>query len=136
MLDVKKALDNLPEYSTSAGAHYDHEPLRICGENGIGSPDLRVNSVCLNGEGKIGMNHENLYIHRTKELHGFCKTDRKPYDLIVCFTLIALANAYNDPKIFTFSSDGNKKDYQPAAELYTKLIGEIYTTTRNIIDNL
>jgi hypothetical protein len=42
---------------------------------------------------------------------------------LVCCSLIALANNLPTDD-FSFSSDGNAKDWQPALDLYTEIIGE------------
>jgi hypothetical protein len=51
---------------------------------------------------------------------NFCKTARKPYDLLVCCALISLANNYPE-KVFSFSSDGHFQDWQPAIDFYTRI---------------
>lgn len=59
--------------------------------------------------------HENVYI--TKELSesfSFCKTARKPYDLIVVATIVA-AHLVN-PDGFSLSTDGDEEDLQPGIQ--------------------
>lgn len=55
---------------------------------------------------------------------SFCKTQHRPYDLLVCCALIALKN--NLPEEFSFSSDGDigGEDWHPALCFYEEEIGE------------
>ena len=49
----------------------------------------------------------------------FCKTNRKPYDIIVSLVLLSLSNNIQD---FTFSSDGTLEDWNVPIYIYEKYI--------------
>jgi len=49
----------------------------------------------------------------------FCKTHRKPYDIIVSLVLLSLSNNISE---FTFSSDGTLEDWQVPISIYEKYI--------------
>lgn len=49
----------------------------------------------------------------------FCKTNRKPYDIIVSLVLLSLSNNIQE---FTFSSDGTFEDWNIPISIYEKYI--------------
>ena len=59
---------------------------------------------------------------------NFCKTARKPYDLLVCACLIAAKKELN----YEVHSDGKKEDWQPAIDFYNKVTGS-GVTFENIV---
>ncbi len=61
-----------------------------------------------------------LFDFNEKCEYTFCKTNRKPYDIIVSIVLLSLANNISD---FTFSSDGNLEDWKFPISIYEKYIG-------------
>lgn len=133
--EINTILQALPEKTDTAGGGYSDEPLSIFGSDGTGKPEIKNNLICFNGDRSKDLDHEPFYLKRLgKDAWKFCKTTRKPYDLLACCSLIALANAYNDANIFSFSSDGDKEDWEPAIQLYNKTIGEI--TSPVVIDML
>ena len=92
--------------------------------------------VIVNGSGEVGTkptinhdiisfngvdddSHETFYIPFSKREWNFCKTARKPYDLIVCVSLLILDHFH----ILTFSSDGeiDGDDWKEAQKLFTKM---------------
>lgn len=79
-----------------------------------------------NGDEKQGLDHETFaikwYAHQGKA-DDFCKTARKPYDLLVCFSLLAFKAAFHDYKVFHFSSDGDNSDWEEAKDLFTRITG-------------
>jgi hypothetical protein len=56
--------------------------------------------------------------------NDFCKTSRKPYDLLVCFALLTFAEIL--PEAFEFSSDGDMEDaeWQQGVEYYETFTGK------------
>ena len=91
---------------------------------GTGKPVFTTNEINFNGDGNKDLDHETFYFAFTgKELEfAFCKTARKPYDLMVCLCLLSLKD--NLPG-FNFSSDGDLEDWQPAIDFYTEHIGPL-----------
>lgn len=72
------------------------------------------------------MDHETFSIKwypKEGSENGFCKTNRKPYDILVCFSLLAFKHSFNDYKVFHFSSNGNDEEWKPAKELFYGLSG-------------
>ena len=61
----------------------------------------------------------------------FCKTNRKPYDIIVSLVLLSLSNNIHE---FTFSSDGTLEDWNFAIYTYEKYIRPY--ERNDIINNL
>lgn len=58
-------------------------------------------SIAFNGKEDLG--HETFFFCPQSDDFHFCKTARKPYDLLVCCTLIILKHHFPH---FSFSSDG------------------------------
>lgn len=81
--------------------------IDICGWNGDGEPKLLDDEINFNGKEELC--HENCHIKLNmpdKEdwEFNFCKTAEKPYDLLVCLTLMAFKHCFGDD--FNYSSDG------------------------------
>jgi len=132
----KKLHDNLPEYSESAGGYYNDEKIKIgngAGENN--KPEFSKHTVCFNGVGKNS--HETFHVGLTKLESDFCKTARKPYDLLVVACLLAAVDFLD----YTFTSDGFTDYYDernsvkihectdllPALNFYNEVMGTDYT---------
>lgn len=116
-----------------AGGYYDDVPCKIRGGLGRGTPMINESQIWFNGDEKKGMDHETFDIKWYPEggiVKDFCKTNRKPYDILVCVSLLAFKHAFDDPKVFTFSSDGDNSDWEPAKDLFTRItgsyVGEIF----------
>jgi hypothetical protein len=76
--------------------------------------------VCFNGVGDLA--HETFVIEK-KGSDDFCKTARKPYDLLVVACLIAAWQILN----YRFGSDGfdpdgSCNDLQPAIDYYNEVM--------------
>lgn len=95
--------------------------LILAGPLGEGSPIFDHKLIAFNGKGDDSC--ESIYIDREGSFvsnyrsavqhHGywygvigqaFCKTDRNPYDILVCLTLLTLKSVFKDQ--FEFHSDG------------------------------
>lgn len=101
---------------------------KICGGNGTGKPIINESEIWLNGDAAQQLDHETFSLHwyRPNErgaMRDFCKTARKPYDLIVCFSLLIFAEIF--PEAFEFSSDGGMRDreWERAVEIYEAFTG-------------
>lgn len=130
--DIKHLLKNLPEHSFSAGGYHSEENIIIKGGLGKGKPTVNKNKIWLNGDGEKDLDHETFAIDLfealplyyedyqiEKGVSGFCKTARKPYDLVVCVSLLILKEHLGED--FDFSSDGGLEDWEQAILLYIKL---------------
>ena len=94
---------------------------------------MNESQVWFNGDEKTGMDHETFSIKWYPDggiAKDFCKTARKPYDIMVCFSLLALNHAIDNPDAFSFSSDGDNSDWEEAKNLFTRItgsfVGEIF----------
>lgn len=81
-------------------------------------PIFNKNVILFNGIEKFGC---DIFLFDFTEPNEFifCKTDRKPYDIIVSLVLLSLSN--NIPE-FTFSSDGDLEDWAIPIYIYQKYI--------------
>ena len=127
-------MSNLPETTDTAGGYFSKYKLNLAGGNGTGKPIINNKKIFFNGltEGKKDLSHETFSIIYDKPKSDFCKTNRKPYDFMVCLTLISLKNNIPD---FYFDSDGDYYDWIPAIEFYKKHIGEIRFDIENILNS-
>ena len=122
LAEVKKMVGLLPAKSETAGGYYSEHQLKICGGTGDGEPEFSKTRIEFNGDESQGLNHETFRVEFNKPTKfDFCKTARKPYDMLVCLCLISLRN--NIPGGFECSSDGDLEDWEPAYEFYEKHIG-------------
>ena len=117
-----------------AGGFCDDIPCIIRGGLGGGRPMINESQVWFNGDEKTGMDHETFgirwYDNSNPNGFGFCKTSRKPYDLLVCVSLLAFKHAFDDTRVFNFSSDGDNAEWQTAKDVFTSItgsfVGEIF----------
>jgi len=116
----KKAIDeivtlknNLPKEIVIKGGQGDDEPI------------FNEKEIWFNGNSESDEDHETFGITLEQPEPRYqggnvnfdsCKTARKPYDLLVCASLIAL-NKYM-PKAFTYSSDGGEEDWKKPKAFY------------------
>ena len=115
----KKLYEALPEKSGTAGGYASDQKIEIRGGDGTGKPEFTKEKVWFNGNSKNGTDHETLGIS-SKDKNGwnFCKTQRKPYDLLVCAVLIAS----HDLLGYEVTSDGDLDDWIPAMKFYLDTI--------------
>jgi hypothetical protein len=110
----------------------------IRGGLGEGTPMINESQVWFNGDAKKGLDHETFGIKwfDNQRTHDFCKTARKPYDLLVCVSLLAFKHAFDNPVVFRFSSDGDNAEWEDARNLYMDItfshIGEIFPEESNL----
>lgn len=112
----KRLYENLPETSKTAGGYYSGEKIEI--GDGMGElsetnkPEFSETAVIFNGVGRNS--HETFAIEHKDTKWAFCKTARKPYDLLVCACLIAAADILG----YKLKSDGCYEDWHPAISFY------------------
>jgi hypothetical protein len=81
----------------------DASPVTICGPKGQGLPILNeADGIRLNGFEAAGEAYETFHLRGTKnpaypDMWTFCKTEEKPYDVVVTAILIAAAVRSLDP---------------------------------------
>lgn len=110
-----------------AGGYYDESHCKIRGGMGTGLPVFKEDEILFNGDAKQYLDHESFFLtwnnkDGERDVWGFCKTARKPYDVLVCMSLIALEESFNDPKVFSYSSDGDEDDWYRARDLYREIL--------------
>jgi hypothetical protein len=95
--------------------------------NSISPPLINKQEITFNGIGDLG--HETFWLTREQQptpqwqttpnplgTFSFCKTANKPYDLLVCATLL-IAKCYADD-VFTLASDGEwEREWDQAKKL-------------------
>lgn len=128
--DVKKLYKNLPAVSKSAGACYLDEPILIRDGHGKGQPIFSEEEIIFNGNESTDMSHET-FVFRRSEFNEFCKTARKPYDLLVCLVLLSAQKHFGDN--MEISSDGNYIDWEPAIDEYEKIMGEVPVVPKSLL---
>jgi hypothetical protein len=120
-------------HAGQAGGYYDDQPCIIRGGLGEGTPMINESQVWFNGDEKTEMSHETFNVQwfpSGGSAKDFCKTARKPYDILVCVSLLAFKHAFDNPDVFTFSSDGDNAEWEEAKDLFTRItgsfVGEIF----------
>lgn len=116
----RKLYYSLPEKTNTAGGYHADDNLEIAGSNGEGKPQFTDEFVVFNGKDELA--HETFFID-INGTNDFCKTARKPYDLLVVACLIA-AWQILDYKFSSdaFNQDGTCDDLQPAIDFYNQVI--------------
>lgn len=122
MMAFSRLCQEMPSSSRSAGGYYSNDPLAIDDQEG-GEPVCVEERILFNGAPEP-LSHETFLLTRFRERMDpdspipqgfrFCKTDRKPYDLMVCATLLMAAKVA--PCVLEIRSDGTPEDWQPARD--------------------
>ena len=86
--------------------------IEIAGGDGNGKPTITPYTISFNGKGE--KSHETFFIRYDVDGWNFCKTARKPYDVLVCLSLLAFKEAFGDD--FEYSSDGVTRESLNDAE--------------------
>lgn len=130
--ELKTASGMLPSHSNSAGGYYKEKPIVLAGWDGKGKPEFTEEEITFNGTEENDMYHESFYLPRETDkedrvnekglVFSFTKTARKPYDFMVCVSLLRLKHHFPECEI---SSDGNAEDWKPAKDFYKKVFGEV-----------
>ncbi len=104
-------------------------PCKIAGGLGKGKPTVNATSVWFNGKGEDS--HETFDISQTETgrvnedglVFAFCKTARKPYDIVVVAVLTALKYHFgNEVKV---SSDGDLSDWEAGMRLFEQACSKV-----------
>ena len=131
--DCKFLSKHLQKNTNIAGGHYEEYILKLSGCSKYKNAKFDKNQIWFNGSSgnriktknswqdiedtkkeHETLSHETFNIQRKVETREFefCKTARKPYDLMVCICLILLKWHFKDK--VSISSDGDMEDWQPA----------------------
>lgn len=120
--DAQKLYENLPKHTATAGGYHLNDPLEIKGTGGKGEPIITPELIAFNGNEELGLDHETFLL-APFELSGFgnfCKTARKPYDVLAVACILAAKKHLGAE--FTFSSDGNMDELKEGIELYETVL--------------
>lgn len=130
--DVKKLLASLPAHSMNAGGSHSSDPLELSWESDHPDKAPEVSKSLIRFNGNDGLGHETFFFERIPAdeagndgtVFAFCKTARKPYDLVVCGVLLVAAK--HAAQYVVISSDGDKDDWKPALEWVWSVLGREY----------
>lgn len=114
------------------------DPLQIASGNGKGKPVFDGVMVDFNGrDGEKDLGHETFRIEKHRQDWDFCKTARKPYDLLVVACLIAAWQILD----YRFTSDGytdyngekHVKDLMPGVNFYNEIMKPEVPVTEDML---
>jgi len=104
----------------------------VKGGDGTGEPIFTEDLICFNGMQSVleDLSHETMYVERVMKPRNwqtpekgkyfeFCKTARKPYDILVCLCLLSLKEHFGDK--VEISSDGDRDDWENAIKAYEEI---------------
>ena len=101
----------LPEGNYGAGDYYNDEKLVLKGWDGNGIPICNETAIAFNGDMSKDLDHETFWVTKVYKPNvdrfDFCKTARKPYDVVVCAMLLMFEDINPNFKV---SSDGGPLD--------------------------
>lgn len=117
--DAKMLIEHAPKYLGIVLTSNDSNGVIINAE--------RIN---MNGDSERGLDHETFYMEKDYKDFNFCKTNHKPYDLIVC-SLLLLANEHM-PNHHDIGSDGGFEDWKESMELNAKLFGRAFKLPKSV----
>jgi hypothetical protein len=109
-----------------------NSPIPLGNWSGEGKPTLR-NGFSINGLGDEG--HES-FIMKTEpdRADWFCKTARKPYDIVVVACLCAMEDRLG--KAFRARSDGDPHEWEAGRELASKVLKRDIKLPQDVIDQV
>ncbi|WP_422758928.1 hypothetical protein [Paenarthrobacter sp. C1] len=101
-------------------------PVTICGPDGQDLPVLsEAKGIRLNGFEAAGEAYETFHLPGTKpprypDMWTFCKTEQKPYDVVVTAILIAAAVRYPELASEALGSDGDWDEWSDGVDLFER----------------
>ena len=113
-----------------------NSPVPVASWNGEGKPILR-NGFNFNGAGDDS--HENFTMgsipDRDPRSWPFCKTERKPYDVVVVACLCAIEDRIGQ-KAFNAESDGDPHEWEDGRNLAQLVLGRPIRIPQSVIDQV
>jgi hypothetical protein len=88
------------------------DDIAIRGPLGEGKPSLTPKKITLNGDAEKDEDFETFTLENKAKKFNFCKTGRRPYDVVV--TSILAAAAAIQPNAIILDSDGGDSVFSPA----------------------
>lgn len=104
----------------TAGGYHTNVPLKVRNGLGVDEPEITTAVISFNGDDVGDQGHETFQIAADRPGWDFCKTARKPYDVVVTATLAYLAARWD----FKVSSDGDPDDWVEGLKLAETVLGE------------
>jgi hypothetical protein len=149
--DLKMLFTHLPKYSTSAGSYFKEHILRLYNADGkkiIADPEKLIVSgdkevdgfdgeaIIFNGSEFGSLDHEPFIFWLDFSFSGdgfnFCKTARKPYDWMVCATLLLVHDYFSE--FVEVSSDGDLDDWLPVITWASNILSRSLSIPKAIGD--
>ena len=124
--DCRKLYKNMPQHTDTAGGYSAEDVLQL--GTWDGQKPLKTlgdkNIISFNGY-PDPLDHETFLLHREGSGgFAFCKTQRKPYDLMVCACLIVYC--FHSRETMDLGSDGEWDDWAPAMTFVEEVLGAQY----------
>ena len=124
--DCRKLYKNMPQHTDTAGGYSAKDALQL--GTWDGQKPLKTlgdkNIISFNGY-PDPLDHEIFLLHREGSGgFAFCKTARKPYDLMVCACLIVYC--FHSRETMDLGSDGEWDDWAPAMTFVEEVLGAQY----------
>lgn len=120
---VKCIVENMPEYSLTAGGYFADVPLDIRLDYEDDSPPA-IDDKIIRFVGSYGHACQPFRLQVEGDIHDsveWCQTARLPYDFVVCSALILLNHFA--PEAFNIYSDGNATEWLQALEHCQQILG-------------
>ena len=95
----------------------------MCSDDGENNPIINENEIRLNGCNYSKSAREPFTISIDKPGPSFCNTDKRPYDLLVCCSLLVFTGIFPD-YVFSFSSDGEDRQWMLPIAQYQILLNK------------
>lgn len=145
--DCNKLYKSMPSTTSIAGGYYKDSPLLLNGCTKYKHATFNKNVVHFNGtavkERQLATNgywkdiddlgHETFRLERTN-CNGFCKTARKPYDLMVTACLLLLAYHFGDQ--VDINSDGYEEEWREAFKFVGHVVSKNIAVLLKLENNI
>jgi hypothetical protein len=95
----------------------------MCSHIGENDPIINENEIRLNGCKYSESAREPFEITIDRPGPSFCNTDKRPYDLLVCCSLLVFTGIFPD-YVFSFSSDGEDRQWIIPIVQYATLLNK------------
>jgi hypothetical protein len=105
---TKKEWQSIQDYTKKVIEIANKIDIKICDGLGEAEPIINEEYISINGSGDLS--HETFSLDKDEKGSNFCKTNRKPYDLIVT-SILSYVKQLTPDKI-EISSDGGSEVFE------------------------